>query len=266
MKVTRAVGQGFSATHKGWPIIAVIFVFYAVIRFFSAPNEEIPPYLKSLGDWGIAALIFLAMCLGINYIIAGVQAYARDGIRDGRYGFKGFFRNCNKFFFVQLGISFLLSIPMWTIAFLAVFLLGGAISVAERYIFTAAVLGTSAAVMSIVLAVVFALASESWSIAAADGRGIIRSIGRSFAFCGQRFFGVIGLLMLICVSWLLISLVVWIAYAFILQGFRYLGLEGYGFILREVTGCALYAYFILFAASSLMAYYLNNRKEDERHN
>jgi hypothetical protein len=246
LKVARAVGRGFVTTHRGWPVIAVIFVFYAVIRFFSAPNEEIPPYLKSLGDWGIAALIFAAMVIGISYILAGVQAFARDGIKEGRYEFKKFFGNCNRYFLVQLGVSFILSIPLWILMFLALALRSGA--------------------LLLVLLVPAALGSESWSIAAADGKGIFRSIGRSFVFCGRNFFSIIGLLLLVFISAVLISLVVWISYAFVLQGFRYLGLEGYGFILREVTGCALYAYFFLFSASSLMAYYLNNREEDERYN
>ena len=75
-----------------------------------------------------------------------------------------------------------------------------------------------------------------------------------------------GLLILIFVLAITISLVVWIAYAFVVQGLRHLGLDGRVIILREVTGCALYAYFFLFSTSSLMSYYLNNRKEDERHN
>jgi hypothetical protein len=246
LKVTRAIGQGFATTHKGWPVIAVIFVFYGVIRFFSAPNDDIPPYLKSLGDWGIAALIFAALCIGANYIMAGVQAFARDGIIEGRYEFKRFFGNCNRYFLVQLGVSSVLSIPMWALLFLAAVFRSG--------------------LVLLVILVPAALGSESWSIAAADSRGVFRSIGRSFIFCGGKFFGITGLLLLVFVSTLLISVVVWISYAFILQEFRYLGLEGYGFILREVTGCALYAYFFLFSSSSLMAYYLNNRKADERHN
>ena len=60
--------------------------------------------------------------------------------------------------------------------------------------------------------------------------------------------------------------VVWVAYAFVVQGLRRLGLDSHIIILREVTGCMLNAYFFLFLASTLMSYYLNNRKADERNN
>jgi len=266
LKVTRAVGQGFSITHKGWPIIAVIFVFNAFIRFFSAPNEEIPPYLKSMGDWGIAALIFLMMVAGVNYMLAGVQAFAKGGVQGRRYGFKEFFGNCKKYFFGQLGVSIFLSLPFWILGFLSVALVFGAMATYGKYAVTSVVLGLSAAVMVAIFAVFLIVTSESWAIAAADEKGVFRSIGRSLVFCGGRFFSVTGLLLLIFVLSIAISLIVWISYAFILQGLRQLGLEGRAFILREVTGCALNAYFFLFSASSLMAYYLNNRKEDERHN
>ncbi|GEM_PF-2259850 len=266
MRVTRAVGQGFSITHKGWPIIAVIFVFNTVIRFFSAPNEDIPPYLKSMGDWGIAALIFLIMALGANYLLAGIQAFAKSGVQGRHNGFKGFFGNCKRYFLGQLGVSIFLSLPFWLLGFLSVALVFGAMTTYGNYAVTSAVLGVSAAVMVIVFTVFLTLTSESWAIAAADERGVFRSIGRSLAFCGSRFFSVIGLLLLVFVLSIAISLIVWISYAFILQGLRHLGLEGRAFILREVTGCALNAYFFLFSASSLMAYYLNNRKADERYN
>lgn len=266
MKVTRAVGQGFSVTHKGWPVITVIFVFYAIVRFFAGPNEEIPPYMKSLGDWGAAALIFAVMVLGVNYLLAGVQAFARDGIRDGRYGFKGFFGNCNRYFLRQLGVSAVLCLPIWILAFLAIGLLSGAIMTVNRYIVTSISLWLSSAIMMFLLAALLTLTSESWAIVSADGRGVFGSIGRSFIFCGRRFFSVLGLLSLVFILAIVISLVIWIIYAFIVQGLRRLELDNYIAILREITGCALYAYFFLFNASSLMSYYLNNRKEDERYN
>ena len=75
-----------------------------------------------------------------------------------------------------------------------------------------------------------------------------------------------SLLILIFALAITISLVVWIAYAFVAQGLRRLGLDGRVIILREAVGCVLYAYFFLFSTSSLMSYYLNNGKEDERHN
>ncbi|OGX36111.1 MAG: hypothetical protein A3F87_02855 [Omnitrophica WOR_2 bacterium RIFCSPLOWO2_12_FULL_51_24] len=236
MKVARAVGRGFSVTHRGWPVIAVVFVFYTIIRFFV--------------DWGAATVIFAAVILGFNYLLAGTQIFARDGIKDGRYAFKGFFGNCNRFFLGQFGVSLVLWISAWILAFLAIVLLGGPAS----------------AVLALFLMVFLALTCMSWTITAADGKNVFKSIWNSILFCGRRFFSVLGLLILIFVLAITISLVVWIAYAFVVQGLRHLGLDGRVIILREVTGCALYAYFFLFSTSSLMSYYLNNRKEDERHN
>jgi len=266
LKVVRAVGQGFSITHRGWPVIAVIFVFYAVIRFFSAPNDDIPPYMKSLGDWGVALIIFAAMTLGFNYLLAGAQIFARDGVRNGSPGFKGFFGNCSRFFLGQFGVSMVLWIPSWILAFLAIVLLGGSAMEAKSYPLTSIILGTSSAALALFLAAFLAFTCMSWTITAADGKNIFRGIWSSMLFCGRRFFSILGLLILIFVLAIAISLVVWIAYAFVVQGLRRVGLDGHIIILREVVGCILYAYFFLFSTSSLMSYYLNNRKEDERHN
>lgn len=266
MKVVRAVGRGFSITHKGWPVIAVVFIFYAIIRFFAAPNDDIPPYMKSMGDWVVAVVIFTAMMLGFNYLLAGAQIFARDGAKDGRYAFKGFFGNCNRFFLGQFGVSLVLWISTWIPAFLTVILLSGAVIEAKAYPLTSVVLGAASAVLALFLIMLLALTCMSWTITAADGKNVFKSIWNSILFCGRRFFGVLGLLILIFVLVIAISLVVWIAYAFVVQGLRRLGLDGRVIILREVTGCALYAYFFLFSTSSLMSYYLNNRKDDERHN
>lgn len=266
MKVVRAVGQGFSITHRGWPVIAVIFVYYAVIRFFSVPNDEIPPYMKSLGDWGVAVIIFAAMTLGFNYLLAGTQIFARDGVKDGRPGFKGFFGNCNRFFLGQFGVSIILWIPSWILAFLTIVLLAGSITQAKAYPLTSLILGASSAALALFLAVFLTFTCMSWTITAAAGKNIFKGIWESMIFCGRRFFSISGLLILIFALAIAISLVVWIAYAFVVQGLRRLGLDGHVMILREVIGCVLYAYFFLFSTSSLMSYYLNNRKEDERHN
>ena len=266
MKVVRAVGQGFSITHKGWPVIAVVFVFYAVIRFFAAPNDDIPPYMKSMGDWGVALIIFAAMTLGFNYLLAGAQIFARDGIKDGRPRFKGFFGNCNRFFLGQFGVSIVLWIPSWALAFLTIVLLGGAVKEAKTYPLTSLVLGASSVALALFLMVFLAFTCMSWAITAADGKNIFKGIWGSILFCGRRFFSILGLLILIFVLAITISLVVWIAYAFVVQGLRRLGLDAHIIILREVVGCVLYAYFFLFLTSSLMSYYLNNRKEDERNN
>ncbi|MDD5073365.1 MAG: hypothetical protein PHX64_04775 [Candidatus Omnitrophica bacterium] len=266
MRVIRAVGQGLSITHRGWPIIAVIFIFYAAVRFFAAPNDAIPPYMKKMGDWGATVVIFAALVLGFNYLLAGAQIFARDAIRERRFGFNGFFGNCSRFFLGQLGVSAVLWIPAWILALVMAVLMGGAMMESKLYPLTAAVLGAFSAVVALLLAVFYALICLSWAITAADGRGIFRSIWRSVIFCGERFFSVFGLLILFFVLMIVISLVVWIAYAFVVQGLRRLGLDGHIIILREVTGCMLNAYFFLFLTSTLMSYYLNNRKEDERYN
>ena len=266
MRVVRAVGQGLSITHRGWPIIAVIFVFYAVVRFFAAPSDAIPPYMKKMGDWGEAVAIFTSMALGFNYLLAGTQVFARDGIKESRYGFKGFFGNCNRFFLRQFGVSAVLWIPAWILTLVMAILVGGTIMESKAYPLTAVVLGAFSAVMALLLMIFFDLICMSWTITAADGRGIFKSIRRSVLFCGQRFVSVFGLLILFFVLIMAISLVVWIAYAFAVQGLRRLGLDGHIIILREVTGCVLNAYFFLFMTSTLMSYYLNNRKEDERDN
>lgn len=263
MKVARAVGQGFSITHRGWPIIAVIFVFYAAIRLFAAPNDAIPPYMKKMGDWEAAIIIFSAMALGFNYLLAGTQIFARDGIKESRFGFKRFFGNCNRFFFRQLGVSAVLWIPAWILTLVIAILLVWAIKEAKIDQSAAAILGVFSAAVALLLTVFFALICMSWTINAADGRGIFRSIWKSVLFCGERFFSVFGLLVLFFVLMIAISLVVWIAYAFLVQGLGRLGLAGHIIILREVTGCVLNAYFFLFLTSTLMSYYLNNRKDDE---
>lgn len=266
MKVARAVGQGFSITHRGWPVIAVVFVFYAIIRFFAAPNDDIPPYMKSMGDWGVAIVIFAAMTLGFNYLLAGAQIFARDGIKDGRSGFKGFFGNCNRFFLGQFGVSMILWIPSWILALLTVVLLIGAVKEAKLYPLASLVLGAFSAVLMLFLIVFLVLTCMSWTITAADEKNVFKGIWNSILFCGRRFFSALGLLILIFVLVVAISLIVWIAYAFVVQGLRRLGLDSHLIILREVTGCVLYAYFFVFFISSLMSYYLNNRKEDERYN
>ncbi len=266
MRVVRAVGQGLSITHRGWPIIAVIFVFYAAVRLSAIPNDAIPPYMKKMGDWGAAAVIFAVMALGFNYLLAGTQIFARDGIRESQFGFKGFFGNCNRFFLRQLGVSAVLWIPAWILTLVMAVLLSGAIMQSKAYPLTAAVLGVFLAVVALLLTIFFGLICLSWTINAADGRGIFKSIWRSVLFCGQRFFSVFGLLVLFFVLMIAISLVVWIAYAFVVQGLRRLGLDNHIIILREVTGCVLNAYFFLFLTSTLMSYYLNNRKDDERDN
>ncbi|MDD4879077.1 MAG: hypothetical protein PHR22_01315 [Candidatus Omnitrophica bacterium] len=266
MRVVRAVGQGLSITHKGWPIIAVIFVFYAAVRFFSVPNDAIPPLMKKIGDWRTTVVIFTAMTLGFNYLLAGTQIFARDGIRNSRFGFKGFFGNCNRFFLGQLGVSAVLWMPVWILALVAAVLLGGAIMESKAYLLTAAVFGALSAAVTLLLTVFSVLICMSWAIITVDGKGIFRSIWKSILFCGERFFSVLGLLILFFVLMIAITLVVWIAYAFVVQGLRRLGLDGHIIILREVTGCMLNAYFFLFLTSTLMSYYLNNRKADERYN
>lgn len=266
MKVARAVGQGFSITHRGWPVIAVIFVFYAVVRFFAAPNDAIPPYMKKMGDWGEAVVILAAMTLSFNYLLAGAQIFARDGIKESRFGFKGFFGNCNRFFLRQLGVSAVLWIPSWIVTLVTAILLVVAIREAKINPLTAAVFGVFSSVVALLLMVFFVFICMSWTITAADGRGIFKSIWKSVLFCGERFFSIFGLLVLFFVLVMAISLVVWIAYAFVVQGLGRLGLDGHIIILREITGCMLNAYFFLFMTSTLMSYYLNNRKEDERNN
>ena len=266
MKVARAVGQGFSITHRGWPVIAVIFVFYAAVRFFAAPSDAIPPYMKKMGDWDAAAIIFAVMTLGFNYLLAGTQIFVRDVIKKRRFGFKGFFGNCNRFFLKQLGVSAILWIPAWILTLVIAVLSVWAIKVMKIDQLTSAVLVVFSAVVTLLLTVFSALICMSWTINAADGRGIFRSIWKSVLFCGERFFSVFGLLLLFVVLMIVISLVVWIAYAFVVQGLGRLGLAGHIVILREVTGCILNAYFFLLMTSTLMSYYLNNRKEDERYN
>jgi len=246
--------------------MTVIFVFYAIIRFFSAPNEEIPPYMKSLGDWGIAALIFAVMALGVNYLLAGVQIFAKDGIREGRHSFKGFFGNCNRYFLGQLGVSAILYLPAWILALLSVILLSGCAMEAGVYPLTAVAFGASSLVLMLMFIAFMILTCFSWTITAADRTNVFKGIWKSLLFCGSKFFNVLGLMSLLFILMVVVSLVVWIAYAFVVQGLRIFGLDGHVIILREVTGCALNAYFFVFLASSLMAYYLNNRKKDERYN
>ncbi len=266
MRVVRAVGQGLNTTHRGWPIIAVIFVFYAAIRFFVAPNDAIPPYMKKMGDWEAAVTIFAVMALGFNYLLAGTQVFARDGIKESRFRFKGFFRNCNRLFLRQFGVSVILWIPACILALVMAVLLGITITESKTYPLTVAVMGAFSAAVALLLMVFCALICMSWAITAADDKGVFKSIWRSIIFCGQRLFSVFGLLVLFFVLMIAISLVVWVAYAFVVQGLRRLGLDSHIIILREVTGCMLNAYFFLFLASTLMSYYLNNRKADERYN
>jgi hypothetical protein len=263
LKVARAAGRGFSITHRGWPVMAVVFVFYAIIRFFAVPNDDIPPYIKSIGDWGAAIVIFAVMMLGSNYLLAGTQIFARDSIKNGRSKFKEFFGNCNRFFLGQFGVSMILWIPAWILMFLIVVLLSGAVKEAKLYPLTSVVLGVSSAILALLLMIFLALSCMSWAITAADGKNVFKNIWNSFLFCGRRFLGICFLLILMFVLAIVISLIVWISYAFVVQGLRRLGLGDYVIILREVTGCALYAYFFMFITSSLMSYYLNNRKEDE---
>jgi len=211
----------------------------------------------------------------IDYIFKGeaevtlpdiLEGIVRDGIKDNRFGFKGFFGNCNRFFLRQLGVSAVLWIPAWILTLVMAILLGWTIMESKTYPLTAAVFGASSAVVALLLLVFSALICMSWTITAADDKGVFKSIWRSVLFCGQRFFSVFGLLVLFFVLMMAISLVVWIAYAFMVEGLRRLGLDGHIIILREVTGCMLNAYFFLFLTSTLMSYYLNNRKEDERYN
>ena len=236
------------------------------MRFFAAPSDAIPPYMKKMGDWGEAVVILAAMMLSFNYLLAGAQIFARDGIKEGRFGFKGFFGNCNRFFLRQLGVSVVLCIPSWILTLVIAVLLVVAVKKVKGYPLTAAVFGVFSAVVALLLMVLFVLVCMSWTINAADGRGILKSIWKSVLFCGERFFRIFGLLVLFLVLVMAISLVVWIAYAFVVQGLRRLGLDGHIIILREITGCMLNAYFFLFLTSTLMSYYLNNGKEDERNN
>lgn len=260
MKVTRAVGKGLAVTHKGWLIITVLFIFYGIIRYLAVPKEEIPPYWRSSGDWGLLLLIFAFSIAGLSYLWGGVQAFARDGIKEDKYRFKTFFGNCNRYFRRELCLTLIIGIPLWFISVLTIALLSGAISLLDANLLTSLVLGAGSFILFILLTALTVLLSFSWTIMVADDQGIFKSVAKSLLFSGERFFRIIGFCALLFGIIIALSLMVWICYAFFVQGLRRLNFDNYIIILREIVGCALNAYFLLLIASSFMAYYLNRDK------
>ncbi len=260
MKVSRAVGKGLSVTHKGWPIITVLFVFYGIMRYLAVPKEEIPPYWRNGGDWGLLFILFAFLIVGLSYLWGGVCAFARDGIREGKYRFKTFFGNCNRYFIRELCLTLIIGVPLWLIGVITVALLGGAVSLLDDNLFASLVLGAASLILFILCMAFAVLSSFSWTIMVADDQGIFKPIAKSLLFAGERFFRIIGFCVLLFAIIIAVSLIVWICYTFILQCLRRLGLDGSIIVLREIVGCALNAYFLLVVASSFMAYYVNRDK------
>ena len=257
MKVSRAVGKGLAVTHKGWPSIVVLFVFYGILRYIAVPKEEIPPYWRSSGDWSLLFILVAFSIVGLSYFWGGVCAFARDGIKEDKYRFKTFFGNCSRYFIRELCLTLIIGVPFWLISVITIALLGGAVSLLDDNLFTALVLGTASLILFILCVVFAVLSSFSWTIMVADDQGILKPIAKSLLFAGQRFFRIIGFCALLFVIIIAVSLVVWVCYAFVVQGIRRLDLDGGIIVLREIVGCALNAYFLLFIASSFMAYYVN---------
>lgn len=264
MKVTRAVGWGFRITHKGWPIVFVLFIFNAVIRFFVAPVEAIPPLIRTPGEWGIIGFLFLISILGLSYIWGGVLAFARDGIKENRYRFKEFFGNCNRYFLRQLGLNSIVGFPLWIMVVLSAALFSGAFIVMKRNWLASVVLGATSVILAILATVLFILFSFSWTIVVAAGAKIFKAIAQSFLFVGKRFARVVGLFSLFFVIAVAIFLVAGIIYALLDYALKRIGITNLNKILTEVLGCILYAYFGLLSASSFMAYYLNNNESPEQ--
>ncbi len=260
MKVARAVGKGFIVTHKGWLVTFVLFIFYSIIRSIIAPSQEIEPHLRNMGEWGLILTVVAVSFLGLSYLWGGVLAFARDAVNEDRHRFKGFFSNCNRYFFRQTGIGLLVGIPLWILSVIFAGLLGGALSIAYKNLLAAVILGAASFVFFCLLAALAVLLSFSWTAVVADEAGIFKAIFKSLVFSAGRFFRIAGLLLLLFVIMVVISLLVWIAYAFFVQGLKRLGFDNFVLYFREFVGCVLYAYFLLFTASSLMAYYLNNGK------
>ncbi len=267
MKVTRAVGQGFRITHKGWPVVFILFIFNAIIRFFAAPAEEIPLLSRTFGEWGIIWLIFLISILGLSYLFGGVLAFARNGIngiKEGRYGLKGFFGNCNRYFLRQLGLNVIAGVPIWIMVILSAALLGSAVMIVRGSWLASVVLGSASVILSFLAIALFILFSFSWTIIVAAEAKIFKAITESFLFVGKRFIKVIGLLFLLCAIALAIFLVVGVIYALLNYVLGRIGITNLERILTELLGCILYAYFGLLSASSFMAYYLNNNQTPEQ--
>lgn len=264
MKVARAVGQGFCITHKGWHIVFVLFIFNAVIRFFVAPVEAIPPLSRTLGEWGIIWFIFLISILGLSYLGGGVLAFARNGIKQAIIRFKGFFGDCNRYFLRQLGLNAVVGVPLWIMVVLSAALLNGALMIAKRNWLTSAALVFTSIILSILAIAFFILFSFSWTIIVAKEARIFKAIAQSFLFVGKRFAKVVGLLSSFFVIALAIFLVVGIIYALLDYVLKKIGITNLDKILTELLGCVLYAYFGLLSASSLMAYYLNNNQSPEQ--
>lgn len=257
MKVARAVGKGLSITHKGWPIMGVLFVFYGIVRYLAVPREEIPPYWRNNGDWGALLLIFAFSVVGLAYLWGGVCAFARDGIKEDKYRFKPFLGNCNRYFLRELCLTLVIGIPLWFICAVSIGLLSGAIALLDDNLLTSFVLGAGSFILLVLFAVLTVLLSFSWTVMVADDQGVLKSLAKSLLFSAERFFQIIGFCALLFVILIVISLMVWICYAFFVQGLRRLGLDSSIIILRETVGCVINAYFLLLAATSFMAYYLN---------
>ncbi|KPK39000.1 MAG: hypothetical protein AMJ78_09175 [Omnitrophica WOR_2 bacterium SM23_29] len=263
MKVAKAVGQGFRVAHKGWHIILVLFLFNAVMRFFVAPIEDIPPLSRTHGEWGVIWLIFFISVFGLSYLWGGVLGFAHDRIKHVQVKFRRFFGNCNRYFLRQLGLNVVVGVPLWIMAVLSAALLSGAFMVARRSWLASAVLGSTSIVLSILGIALFILFSFSWTIIVAKDAKIFKAIAESFLFVGKRFAKVVGLLALLFIIALAIFLVVGIIYALLNYVLKRIGITNLEKILTELLGCILYAYFGLLSASSFMAYYLNNNETPE---
>ncbi len=259
MKVGRAIGQGLNVTHKGFPIVFALFIFYAVIRFFAAPNETIAPPLRNLSDWGISLLIAVISMVGLNYLWGGVQAFARDTAIESRCKFRGFFGNCSKYFLRQTALSFIVGLPIWFTAFISVVLLVGALAVVQKNLLTSLVLALASIIMFLFVTITALLFSFPWTVVVADEEGVFKALSKGLRFAAGRFFSVTGFFILFFAIIFSISVVVWVAYGFFEYGLNQLGIKNLNTLLREVVGCMLYAYILLFSGASFMSYYLNNK-------
>lgn len=264
MNVARAVGQGFRITHRGRAVIFVLFIFNAIIRFFAAPAEAIPPLSRTLGERGVVCLIFLISILGLSYLWSGVLAFARFEVKVGQGRFKGFFGNCSKYFLRQLGLNIVVGIPLWIMIVLSASLLNGALLLMNRNWLASVVLGSTSIILSLLAIALFILFSFSWTIIVVQEAKIFKAIAGSFSFVGKRFMKVIGFLSLLCVIALAIFLVVGVIYALLNYVLKRVGIINLDRIITELLGCILYAYFGLLSASSFMAYYLNNNQSPEQ--
>lgn len=258
MKVARAVGQGFRITHKGWAVVFVLFIFNGIIRFFAAPAEKIPPFSRTFGDWGVIGILFLVSLLGLSYLWGGVLAFARDGIRQSRYGFKSFFGNCNRYFLRQLGLNVVIGMPLWILAVLAAALFSGSVIIVMRNWVASVILGTTSIILAVLAITLLVLFSFSWTIVVVKEAKVFKALSQSFLFVGKRFGRALGLLCLLFIIALAIFIVVGIIYALLNYVLSRMGITNLERILTELLGCILYAYFGLLSAASFMAYYLNN--------